>query len=44
MQFNHDGSGAQVLGFSFAPAENLDYDEAFKALFLDEITEGVVQV
>ena len=43
VQFNHDGSGAQVLGFSFAPTENLDYDEAFKAMFFDE-TEGLVQV
>ena len=43
VQFDHDGSNAYVLGFSFAPAENIDYDEAFKALFLDE-TEGLEQI
>ena len=39
VQFNQDREQAKVLGFSFAPADNLDYDQAFKALFLDEISD-----
>ena len=36
MQFDESKQLASVLGFSFAPAENLDYNEAFKILFFDE--------
>ena len=33
------GGKATIQGFSFAPSENLDYSEAFKALFFDEVTD-----
>ena len=39
IQFDEAKQNAYILGFSFAPAENLDYNEAFKALFLDETTD-----
>ena len=39
VQFDESKEQCQILGFSFAPAENLDYNEAFKALFFDEITD-----
>ena len=37
IQFDDSKEKAKVLGFSFAPADNLDYSEAFKALFFDEV-------
>lgn len=37
IQFDDSKEKASVLGFSFAPADNLDYSEAFKALFFDEV-------
>lgn len=38
IQFNTSGK-ATVQGFSFAPTEDLDYSEAFKALFFDEVAD-----
>ena len=43
VQFDAEKQNAYVLGFSFAPADNLDYNEAFGALFLDE-TQDLVQI
>ena len=41
MQFDAAREKAHILGFSFAPADNLDYNEAFKALFFDEVADVV---
>ena len=43
VQFDAAKEHAIVQGFSFAPAENLDYNEAFKALFFDEVA-GLVSI
>ena len=37
VQFDESKEHAAIEGFSFAPADNLDYAEAFKALFFDEV-------
>jgi len=37
IQFDATKERTSVLGFSFAPTANLDYNEAFKALFFDEV-------
>ena len=37
VQFDDKKENINVLGFSFEPAENIDYSEAFKALFFDEV-------
>ena len=37
VQFDQSKKTAKVQGFSFAPADNLNYDEAFQALFFDEV-------
>ncbi len=39
IQFDAAKERASILGFSFAPADNLDYSEAFKALFFDEVAD-----
>lgn len=41
VQFDETKERAHVLGLSFAPADNLDYNKAFKALFLDEVGDLV---
>ena len=38
IQFTEDNR-ARIQGFSFAPSENLNYAEAFKALFFDEVAD-----
>lgn len=40
VQFNMDNK-ATIQGFSFAPSELLNYSEAFKALFFDEVADLV---
>ena len=37
VQFNQSKQNAKIQGFSFAPADCLNYDEAFQALFFDEV-------
>ena len=41
VQFDETKKKVQILGFSFAPADNLDYNQAFKALFFDEVADLV---
>jgi len=37
VQLNEDGEQAEILGFSFAASDDLDYNHAFGYLFLDEV-------
>jgi len=39
VQFDESKEKVDVLGFSFAPADNINYSEAFKALFFDEVAD-----
>lgn len=39
--FDENKKRATIEGFSFAPAENLDYNEAFNALFFNEVGDLV---
>ena len=41
VQFDAAGERASILGFSFAPPDNLNYSEAFRALFFDEVADLV---